>query len=82
MNKINYMNKFRINKMTGVLRMNNNNYIPHQLHQLPKKYHEFDPRDIIKMKGYVYIHESCFSNSKMIVVCLHSNKDLSYKNKR
>ena len=30
------MNKYKIDKMTGVLRMNNNNYIPHQLHQLPK----------------------------------------------
>jgi len=76
------MNKFRINKMTGVLRMNNNNYIPHQLHQLPEKYHEFDSRDIIKMKGYVYIHECNFNNVKSIIDCLHSNKDINYKNKR
>jgi len=76
------MNKYKINKMSGVLRVNNNNYIPHQLHQLPKKYHEIDTRDIIKMKGYVYIHENNFKNSKNIIDCLHSNKDLSYKNKR
>jgi hypothetical protein len=72
------MKKFKINKMTGVLRVNNNNYIPHQLHQLPKKFQEFDPRDIIKMKGYVYIHESCFKNSKNKIDCLTSNKDLNY----
>ena len=68
--------------MTGVLRVNNSNYIPHQLHQLPKKYHEFDPRDIIKMKGYVYIHESCFKNSRMIIDTLTSNKDLNYVESR
>ena len=76
------MNKYRINKTTGVLRMNGDYYIPHQLHQLPKKYHEFDPRDIIKMKGYVYIHECNFNNVRSIIDCLHSNKDISYKNKR
>ena len=77
-----YMNKYKINKMSGVLRVNNNNYIPHQLHQLPKKYHKIDPRDIIKMKGYVYIHESCFNNSKMVIDCLTSNKDLNYVERR
>jgi len=73
------MNKFKINKMSGVLRMNGDNYIPHQLHQLPKKYHEFDPRDIIKMKGYVYIHECNFNNPKLVIDCLSNNKDLGYK---
>ena len=76
------MNKFKINKMSGVLKMNGDRYIPHQLHQLPKKYHEIDPRDIIKMKGFVYIHEYNFNNSKMIIDCLTSNKDLNYKEKR
>ena len=76
------MNKYKINKMSGVLTVNNERYIPHQLHQLPKKFHEFDPRDIIKMKGYVYIHESNFNNSKNIIDCLTSNKDISYVNRR
>ena len=76
------MNRFKINNMSGVLTVNNERYIPHQLHQLPKKYHEIDTKDIIKMKGYVYIHESCFNNSKMIIDCLHSNKDINYKNSR
>ena len=76
------MNIYKINKMTRVLRMNNNNYIPFQLHQLPKKYHKIPLNDIIKMKGYVYIHEGYFKNSKYIIDCLHSNNDLSYKNKR
>ena len=76
------MNKYKINKMSGVLKMNGDRYIPHQLHQLPKKYHEFDPQDIIKMKGYVYIHENCFKNSKMVIDCLTTNKDINYKEKR
>ena len=76
------MNKFKINNMSGVLNVEGERYIPHQLHQLPKKYHEIDPRDIIKMRGYVYIHESCFNNSKMIIDCLTSNKDINYKEKR
>ena len=68
--------------MSGVLTVNNERYIPHQLHQLPKKFHEFDPRDIIKMKGYVYIHESCFNNSQIIIDCLTSNKNISYTQSR
>ena len=76
------MTKYKINKMSGVLTVNNQRYIPHQLHQLPKKYHEFDTRDIIKMKGFVYIHECNFNNVRNIIDCLHSNKDLNYKEKR
>ena len=76
------MKSFKINKMSGVLKVGSERYIPHQLHQLPKKFHEFDPRDIIKMKGYVYIHESCFNNSQMIIDCLTNNKNLSYTQSR
>ena len=76
------MNKFKINNMSGVLNVEGERYIPHQLHQLPKKYHEIDPRDIIKMRGYVYIHESCFNNSRIIIDCLTSNRDISYVNRR
>ena len=76
------MKKFKINKMSGVLIVNNKRYIPHQLHQLPKKYHEIDPLDIIKMKGYVYINESVFPNGRNRVDCISFNKDLNYKEKR
>ena len=76
------MNKFKINKTNGVLMMNNERYIPHQIHQLPKKYEEIDTSDIIKMKGYVYINENVFNNSKNIIDCLTYNRDLNYKEKR
>ena len=76
------MNKFKINKTNGVLVMNNERYIPHQIHQLPKKYEEIDTSDIIKMKGYIYINESVFNNSRNIIDCLTHNRDLNYKEKR
>ena len=76
------MNKYKINNMSGVMMVNGERYIPPQLHQLPKKYHEISPQDIIKMKGYVYIHESCFNNSQMVIDCLTTNKDINYKEKR
>ena len=76
------MKSFKINKMSGVLRIGSERYIPHQLHQLPKKFEEIDSMDIIKMKGYVYIHESAIHNSKMIIECLSSNWQLGYKNRR
>ena len=76
------MNKYKINKMSGVMMVNGNRYIPHQLHQLPNKYHEIDPLDIIKMKGYVYINENVFPNGKNIVNCISFNKDLNYVQKR
>ena len=76
------MNKFKINNMSGVLTINNNRYIPHQLHQLPKKFHEIPCSDIIKMKGYIYICESNFKNIRTTIDCLTHNRDLNYKEKR
>ena len=73
------MNKFKINKTSGVLTLNGDRYIPHQLHQLPHNFQEIDTRDIVKMKGYVYIHECNFKNVKLTIDCLSSNRDLGYK---
>jgi len=76
------MNKYKINKMSGVMMVNGERYIPHQLHQLPKKYHEIDLLDIIKMKGYVFINENALPSNKNRVDCISFNKDLNYKEKR
>ena len=76
------MKSFKVNKMSGVLKVGDERYIPHQLHQLPHKFEEIDLKDIIKMKGYVYIHESCFNNSQIIIDCLTNNKNLSYTQSR
>ena len=76
------MKSFKINKMSGVLKVGSDRYIPHQLHQLPKKFEEIPLSQIIKMRGYVYIHESAIQNSRMMIECLSSNWMLSEKNKR
>jgi len=76
------MKSFKVNKMSGVLKVGNERYIPHQLHQLPHKFEEIPLSQIIKMKGYVYIHESAIKNSKMMIDCLSSNWELGYKNRR
>ena len=74
------MNKLKFNKTTNVLRMNNQTYIPFQLHQLPKKYQEFPLNSIIKLKGYIYICTSNFKNSKKMIDNITHNKQLTYKN--
>jgi len=76
------MNKFKINKTSGILRVNNQSYIPHQLHQIPTWYHKIPLSSIIKMKGYVYINSIEFPNSKEVIECTHHNRDLNYKNKK
>ena len=76
------MKSFKVNKMSGVLKVGDERYIPHQLHQLPHKFEEIDLKDIIKMKGYVYIHECNFKNVRMIIDCLSRNWELNYKERR
>ena len=75
------MNKIKFHQLK-VITLNGTKHYGYLLHQLPKKYHEIDTKDIIKMRGYVYIHESNFNNIKMVIDCLTSNKDINYKEKR
>ena len=74
----NKMNKLKINKTTNILKLNNKTYIPFQLHQLPKRFEEISPSDIIKLKGYIYIEKNNFKNYKNIIETLTHNKDLNY----
>ena len=76
------MYKFNISNTTGVLTIDNEKYIPFQLHQLPHKYEEIPLSSVIKMKGYVFINSNEFKNSKNIIDCLTHNRDLNYKEKR
>ena len=48
------MNKLKLNN-NQILKLNNNIYIPFQLHQLPKYYNEIDLKNIIKFKSLIYI---------------------------
>ena len=34
------MNKLKINKTTSILTLNNKQYLPYQIHQLPKNYND------------------------------------------
>ena len=52
------MQKFTIQKSTNIIKLNNNTYIPFQLHQLPDYYPEISLSDQFKTKGYIYI---CFA---------------------
>ena len=74
-------NKIKFHQLK-IISLNGTKYYGCLLHQLPKKYHEIDPLDIIKMKGYVYINENVFPNGRNIVDCISFNKDLNYKEKR
>jgi len=76
------MNKLKFNKTTNVLLLNNKTYIPHLLHQLPKKFSEFPLDTIIKLKGYVYICSSNFNNPKNIIENISHNWELGYKTRR
>ena len=48
------MNKIKFTS-TKLLKINGKTFVPFQLHQLPKKFEEICPSDIIKLKGFTYI---------------------------
>ena len=43
-------NKLKLNKI-NILKLNNNKYIPFQLHTLPKYYNKISPNNIIKLNS-------------------------------
>ena len=49
------MIKLKLNN-NQILKLNNNIYIPFQLHQLPKYYNKINPINIIKYKSLIYIN--------------------------
>ena len=74
------MNKLKINSSTNIIKLNNQTYIPFQLHQLPKYYNEISLSDQFNLKGYTYIN---LNSLKSYNIDIHTlNKDLDYKLKR
>ena len=74
------MNKLKINSSTNITKLNNQTYIPFQLHQLPKYYNEISLSDQFNLKGYTYIN---LNSLKSYNIDIHTlNKDLDYKLKR
>ena len=78
------MNKLKINKTTSILYLNNKQYLPYQLHQLPKNYNDIPLSDIVKLKGYIYIESSHCTNKRNFIDTITHNKFLHgrYKESR
>jgi len=57
-------NKLKFNQ-TKILKLNNQTYLPFLIHQLPKKYNQFDLKNIIKIGTTIYINSIEF-NKKYI----------------
>ena len=67
------MNKLKLNN-NQILKLNNNIYIPFQLHQLPKYYNKININNIIKYKSLIYINIIELKNKKTILNLLNYSK--------
>ena len=67
------MNKLKLNN-NQILKLNNNIYIPFQLHTLPKYYNKINIKNIIKFKSLIYINIIELKNKKTILNLLNSSK--------
>ena len=67
------MNKLKLNKI-NILKLNNNKYIPFQLHNLPTYYNKISPNNIIKLNSLIYININSIKNYKNIINLLNSSK--------
>ena len=67
------MNKLKLNN-NQILKLNNNIYIPFQLHQLPKYYNKININNIIKFKSLIYINIIELKNKKTILNLLNHSK--------
>jgi hypothetical protein len=66
-------NKLKLNNQQ-ILKLNNNIYIPFQLHTLPKYYNEINIKNIIKFKSLIYININSLKNKKTILNLLNYSK--------
>ena len=67
------MNKIKLNP-NQILKLNNNIYIPFQLHNIPKYYNKINPINIIKLNSLIYINIIELKNYKNILNLLNSSK--------
>ncbi len=74
------MSNFKIDSSTNIIKLNNNTYIPFQLHQLPDYYQEISLSEQFKLKGYIYIKKSSLKSYNKDTHTL--NKDLNYRLRR
>jgi len=65
-------NKLKLNKTNSILKLNNNIYIPFQLHTLPSYFHKINPINIIKYKSLIYINQIEIKNKNIKHLLNHS----------
>ena len=65
---------------TNIIKLNNNTYIPFQLHQLPKYYNEIPLSEQFNLKGYTYINYNSLKSHNFDTHTL--NRDLDYTQRR
>ena len=74
------MNTLKLDVSTNIITINNNKYIPFQLHQLPKYYEEIPLSSQFNYKGYCYISYSALKSYNFDLHTL--NKDINYTQRR
>ena len=80
------MSTLKFNQL-NILKLNNQTYLPYQLHQLPKWFNKYNT-DHLNLKGYCYINindhyeNNQYFDYKKFKTTLSFNKDLNYKLKR
>ena len=80
----------KTNSSNKIITINNNKYIPFQLHQLPKYYQEIELSSQFKLNGLVYILVDSlvnnFTTKKQVLnkynSTITSNKNISYTKSR
>ena len=84
------INSIKTNSSNKIITINDNKYIPFQLHQLPKNYQEIELSSQFKLNGLVYILVdelvNNFTTKKQVLnkynTTLTSNKNISYTKSR
>ena len=80
----------KTNSSNKIITINNNKYIPFQLHQLPKNYQEIELSSQFKLNGLIYININSlinrFKTTKQLLNYynsrLTSNKNINYTQSR
>ena len=80
----------KTNSSNKIITINNNKYIPFQLHQLPKYYQEIELSSQFKLNGLIYINidslKNRFKTTKQLLENynsrLTSNKSINYTQSR
>ena len=75
------MNKIKFTS-TKLLKINGKTFVPFQLHQLPKKFEEICPSNIIKLKGFTYIDNEVIKLTQFQKDTLTSSWEIDYKGRK